>query len=1279
MQNQAMMGITGSTPKAAAASETDSECKLYFELEAAMVHSRDAKERFIPTGQWKPLISKEAVARELGTERRYNSQREIENIASFACSSAAQTFATLCMADAQYLFPLFHLAQFDDKKLPIEREDLIEKLKKMVEDAKATGLPLDPRFSRPSSLSFMAKSFSENQWLFAAQSFNTDTFTYGELAPETRLPFLNSDPPIYSGTFSTVCEKVLHNDHLTLSKRHKEIGFIVPRKKTDQGEEHPWLALKELKHATEEICRTTGTNMSEADILKTMNEVGHRHLLQTIAHYTLNGKEYFLFPWAERGSLRKYWQTTTPNPTPEYVIWLVGQMAGLADAVSKLHGRKCRHGDLKPDNILCFGRQGDATENTMMPPDRLVIGDLGLAKIHDFITALRKNVATDTKAGTMMYSPPEYVQGGAAPWSRLFDIWSLGCVYLEFVVWLLRGHHGLQKLSQLVAPNDSERNTFYTIIGGDGATEPQIAVHSTVKQYIDDLLSDQRCGGESTMTGLRRVIRLIADEMIVIALPPEGAASTGEMAQAREEQTGRTQDSGSSQTAQPPEIIVQAATTIGAEDKTKVRATAKRVHEVLAKIHHEMKMGITKAMEDPGPSHEPNQQLPTKPALGTPADHRTRSYLSTPSQPNVRLCRRLSTFNESWEHSPDTEIATEIFRYLESADAERNAILPAPHRRGVSPLCNRCAQLKLSGPRRSFPDTLAGLAEKKGDCALCALLHSSCVRRHEGLPETARVQFSRAGSYLAARREKGEQQLVASLCRTRFVPNSQGVQLGFPNLPATDSSLHMKLLSLWISACDRDHICSQRASDFFPTRVIDVGEPAPEQHPPDSIVRLVYQTSDIKPSNRYVALSHRWGPPPAGHHHHHHQQQPQPPQQERKARTILLSRLPRTFRDAVTVTRELGVRYLWIDSLCIVQDDPHDWHRESQMMERVYTSAYCTLAAIRAGSPEDGFLGPVGGREGERGRERDMVVVGDGGAGDEIYVCEMLDDFDEHVGRSELQRRGWVLQERALSRRTIHFTEKQTYWECGRGVRLYSEQAAFLGDSNFPRYGDARSKGKRIKLIQGLYEQYSAMQLTYAKDRPAAIRGLEARLVQTIGGPGGYGVFRRHMHRYLLWKRQGEVGLERIDNFPPDERVPSWSWMAYAGEIKYIDVPGYNVAWDENLKWPCSDSEPVPFRLEAPVRDVSRLQAEDIILDDGRPMLTQAAKCVVVGTIRVRAGMLGGNEKYCYVLIVEPVTTPDDGGSESGKVWQRLGVARLQRQHIVFEPEGQDLDLKWIV
>ncbi len=144
--------------------------------------------------------------------------------------------------------------------------------------------------------------------------------------------------------------------------------------------------------------------------------------------------------------------------------------------------------------------------------------------------------------------------------------------------------------------------------------------------------------------------------------------------------------------------------------------------------------------------------------------------------------------------------------------------------------------------------------------------------------------------------------------------------------------------------------------------------------------------------------------------------------------------LPKTFQDAVLVTRLLKLEYPWIDSMCILQkhdgnEDPEsteDWDRESKHMEQVFSSAYVTLAASRASSRFNGFLRP---------RLPRVAVEMTAADGAQFYVCNAIDNFSAHVEQSELNKRGWVLQERALSRRTIYFTETQTYWECGEGVR----------------------------------------------------------------------------------------------------------------------------------------------------------------------------------------------------------------------------------------------------
>jgi Heterokaryon incompatibility protein (HET) len=200
----------------------------------------------------------------------------------------------------------------------------------------------------------------------------------------------------------------------------------------------------------------------------------------------------------------------------------------------------------------------------------------------------------------------------------------------------------------------------------------------------------------------------------------------------------------------------------------------------------------------------------------------------------------------------------------------------------------------------------------------------------------------------------------------------------------------------------------------LPTRLIDVGD---DKHP--SILRL--DTSKSRSSSKYIALSHRWGNPSA-----HRVFSTYRSNIRTLERHIDFDQLPQTFQDAVTTTRNLGVRYLWIDSLCIIQEDEEDWKAESKLMEDVFSFSYCTIAASTARGSDDGFIKPQSPRKCVRLQDSQ---------GSTFYVCEAVDDFRSDVELGDLNKRGWVFQERALSRRTIYFTKTQVYWECGKGVQ----------------------------------------------------------------------------------------------------------------------------------------------------------------------------------------------------------------------------------------------------
>lgn len=241
------------------------------------------------------------------------------------------------------------------------------------------------------------------------------------------------------------------------------------------------------------------------------------------------------------------------------------------------------------------------------------------------------------------------------------------------------------------------------------------------------------------------------------------------------------------------------------------------------------------------------------------------------------------------------------------------------------------------------------------------------------------------------------------------------IQMGFPKPPPAGSSTSFRIIRQWLQHCDKNHPqCQVQQKHVLPTRLLDVGTAT-------SPAIRIYETQDGD-TMQYIALSHLWG---QGAHFctraHNIDEFKQ---------AIDFGSLPETFQNAVVATRELGLRYVWIDSLCIIQGPGGDFEQEAEKMEGVYSAAYCVLAGCYSKGQSDGFLK-------RPPRDRDFVTVERPGL-TPLYVCRFIDDFGRDVLDSSLSRRGWVLQEHALARRTVFFTGVQTYWECGDGVRCQS-------------------------------------------------------------------------------------------------------------------------------------------------------------------------------------------------------------------------------------------------
>jgi serine/threonine protein kinase len=246
---------------------------------------------------------------------------------------------------------------------------------------------------------------------------------------------------------------------------------------------------------------------TELDAMTQIAKLDHTHILRLIAGFRRGEDRYLVFEWADRGSLKDIWTNCTPTPLSRHVVgeWLY-QLRGLADALNRTHNHDgnnrgtIRNGNLKPENILVC--------NDGSTVGVLKIGDWGLAKKYLTVTEMR-SVRTTMQYGTSLYEAPEtVVQDSYSARSRLCNIWSLGCVYLEHLIWLLYGDTERRRFVGNLQ-DEQGRRAFYQI-----TRKNTTMIHKEVIRWLDHMLEQHPEG-----TYLGDFVMVIKTKLLVIALP----------------------------------------------------------------------------------------------------------------------------------------------------------------------------------------------------------------------------------------------------------------------------------------------------------------------------------------------------------------------------------------------------------------------------------------------------------------------------------------------------------------------------------------------------------------------------------------------------------------------------------------------------------------------------------------------------------------------------------------------------------------------------------------
>ncbi|KAL9599825.1 MAG: hypothetical protein Q9219_003611 [cf. Caloplaca sp. 3 TL-2023] len=355
--------------------------------------------------------------------------------------------------------------------------------------------------------------------------------------------------------------------------------------------------------------------------------------------------------------------------------------------------------------------------------------------------------------------------------------------------------------------------------------------------------------------------------------------------------------------------------------------------------------------------------------------------------------------------------------------------------------------------------------------------------------------------------------------------------------PATHSGSErcFRQISEWYSNCASNHERCIREDLPLPTRLLDVGGQGTSG---DTIwLRDSKDLTEPREVICYLALSYCWG----GISHYKTVRD----NIDHRKTGFSLGELPAVMRDAIEVTRKCDIKYLWVDALCICQDNEEEWELEAAAMADVYGGAIFTISSLSSPNAETGFLRerrlgaiPIGTITLSYGTWRDPLTV---------YIRKQPRGLRQEFSHAELSKRAWPLQERILSPAVLHYGRDQLLWECNTD-HLTSETGETETESGVVvRLSDktgAPHKSGPQDLWDCIVDDFTHRQLSVPSDRLRALSGLASKLRKDGTRYGRYvaGLWESDLDFQLLWHSAKESNTDYGEAYKPNTQISSWSW-----------------------------------------------------------------------------------------------------------------------------------------